>query len=85
MTDMRLQLEVRGKTLVNVDGLRRCYNGCFEGWEYQETEWKVMEYDVPTDKTESRLEFWRDLNDYAVSQRGDSAKKEFRIVEVPRL
>jgi hypothetical protein len=28
------------------------------------------------------LAYWRDLNDYAVSQRGKSARKEFRIVEV---
>jgi hypothetical protein len=79
---MRRQLEVRAKTLVNVDGLRRCYNGCFEGWEYQYTGWDWLEWDVPADEVESRLAYWRDLNDYAVSQRGESARKEFRIVEV---
>jgi broad specificity phosphatase PhoE len=79
---MRRQLEERKKVLVNVDGLRRCYNGCYEGWEWQQGDWEWLEYDVPEDKIESRLKFWRDLNDYAVSQRGESARKEFRIVEV---
>lgn len=80
---MALNLECRAKTLVNVDGKRRCYNGCYAGWEWQYSGWEVFEYDVPPEKTESRLEFWRDLNDYAVSQRGESARREYRIVETP--
>lgn len=78
----RLQLEVRSKVLVNIDGKRRCYNGCYEGWEYQDSPWEVFDSDVPPDKQESTLEFWRDLNDYAVSQRGSGARREYRIVEI---
>jgi hypothetical protein len=78
----RTELHVRSKTLVCFDGLRRCYNGAFEGWEYQDGPWEMLEYDVPADRKEARLEFWKDLNDYAVSQRGEGARREFKFVEV---
>ena len=78
---MPLNLEMRAKTLVNIDGKRRCYNGCYAGWEWQYSDWAVLEYEVPLDKVESRLEFWKDLNEYAVSQRGESARREYRTVE----
>jgi len=41
----------------------------------------VLEWHLDEDKTVERLEFWRDLNDFAVSQRGKSARSEFRSVE----
>lgn len=78
---MGLNLEVRRKVLVNTDPQRRCYNGAHFKSELQDTEWEVLEYDVPEDRREARLEFWQDLNDYAVSQRGKGAKREFRFVQ----
>jgi hypothetical protein len=33
----------------------------------------------PAEKSEARLKFWTELNDYAVSQRGEGAKREFKI------
>jgi hypothetical protein len=30
-----------------------------------------------------KLKFWTELNDYAVSQRGPSAKSEYKIEELP--
>jgi hypothetical protein len=43
---------------------------------------EILEYDFTEDKIERRLEFWRELNDYAVSQHGLSARAEFKSVEV---
>jgi len=72
-------IEMRSCYEYNNDPQRRCYNGCHfstaRGW----TEWEVVEYavqDVP-----DRLKFWKELNEYAVSQRGVSATREFREVE----
>jgi hypothetical protein len=79
---VRLQLEQRKKTLVNIDGKRRCYNGCFAGWEWQWSDWDWLEWSVLPEHVETRLKFWRELNEYAVSQRGKEAKKEFRIVKI---
>lgn len=57
----------------------RCYNGAFFDAEWVDGEWEVLEYDVPEAKVQSRLDFWVDLNNYAVSQRGESARKQFKV------
>lgn len=57
----------------------RCYNGAFFDAEYVWGELEVLEYDIPKDKVQSRLDFWVDLNNYAVSQRGESARSQFKI------
>jgi hypothetical protein len=41
--------------------------------------WETLEY-PEAKKADSRLEFWRSLNDYAVSQRGVGARAEFDVV-----
>lgn len=76
-----IHIEERHKVVVNTDPQRRCYNGCHAKFEIVWSGWKVLDYDVPVEKKDSRLAFWKDLNDYAVSQRGPSALKEFRVVE----
>jgi hypothetical protein len=63
---------------VNTDPQRRCYNGCHAKSELRWTEWVVLEYELPEDKVGRRLEFWRELNDYAISLRGESARAEFK-------
>ena len=68
----------RDQVFVNTDGRRRCYNGCFINWEYQWGGWYVLEMGVSDEKLPRRLEFWQELNDYAVKERGDSARSEFR-------
>lgn len=73
-------IETRRRIEVNTDPQRRCYNGCHARSELQWTEWDWIDLEVPEEKLETRLKFWRDLNDYAVSQRGESAKREFRAV-----
>ena len=75
-------IEQRKRVLVNTDPQRRCYNGCHFSSELLWTEWEQLELDVSEEYAESRLKFWRELNQFAVDQRGDSATKEFRSVEV---
>lgn len=80
----RCTIWTRRQIEVNTDPQRRCYNGCHAKSELRWTEWETLEHPVP-DRVEERLAFWRDLNDYAVSQRGPSAKSEFKVTqpEVP--
>jgi len=47
----------------------------------QWTTWEILESEVPEDKIEHKLKFWTELNDYAVSERGEGAKREFEITE----
>lgn len=78
---MTLNLMQRSKVFVFDDPMRRCYNGAYGNHHYEWSEWEVLESNVKPEKAEDRLTFWRELNDYAVSQRGESAKREFRVVE----
>lgn len=72
----------RMQILVNTDPQRRCYNGCHFSSELVWTPWKVLEYNIKPESAERRLKFWQELNDYAVSERGESARKEFKIEEL---
>lgn len=76
-----MRIERRRQVLVNTDPQRRCYNGCHARSELQWTPWDWLELDVPEEKVEARLAFWRELNDYAISQRGESARCEFRATD----
>lgn len=67
--------------LVNTDPQRRCYNGCHYKSEIQQQPWEWLELEIPEKDIESRLKFWRELNEYAVSQRGERAKILYRKVE----
>lgn len=77
----RLVIMHRRKVFVNTDPQRRCYNGCFYSYEYVWGRWEVLGYIKPEEQ-ESRLKFWRELNDYAVNERGESARSEFKIEEL---
>jgi len=68
---------MRRQELVNTDPQRRCYNGWWYSLELQWTNWEVLETGIKDG--ERRLTFWRELNDYAISQRGESARAEFKI------
>lgn len=75
---------IRRRVLVNTDPFRRCYNGCYFSSEFQWSSWEVFDtcQDLrPGCSLENRLKFWRDLNDYAVSQRGESALCEYELRE----
>lgn len=73
-------IERRRSIEVNTDPQRRCYNGCHASSEIRWTEWDWIDLEVPEEKVEAKLAGWRELNDYAISQRGESARCEFRAV-----
>lgn len=79
---MRLQLEKRTRVLINTDPQRRCYNGCHARSEWRWGPWEWLEWNVDPARVEARLEFWRDLSDYAARERGESGRSEYRVVKI---
>lgn len=77
-------IEQRWVRTINTDPQRRCYNGCNASERHEWTPWSWLNLEVPEDEVDEKLTFWRKLNDYAVSQRGERATKEFRAVETPK-
>lgn len=77
----RCTIRFRNLVEVNTDPQRRCYNGCHFSSELRWTAWGVLEVNRLGSKVEGRLKFWRELNDYAISQRGEGARSEFEAVE----
>ena len=77
---MSLVIVRREQKLVNTDPQRRCYNGCHAKSELIWTPWEVVEH-VQPEELPRRLEFWQELNGYAVSQRGIGAKREYKVEE----
>lgn len=47
-------------------------------WYWSEWEWLCF---VEAGKIGEALRYWRDLNDYAVSARGEGARRDFSVVE----
>lgn len=80
MSQSTYTIETRRQIEVNTDPQRRCYNGCHFSSELIWTAWESLNSGVSAETVESKLTFWRELNDYAVSQRGASARCEFRAV-----
>ena len=78
-------IERRKRIVVNTDPQRRCYNGCYFSSELVWLGWESLNSGVSAETVEDKLKFWRDLNDYAISQRGESARCEFRVVEEPHM
>ena len=81
-----LAIYIRRQVLVNTDPWRRCYNGAHFSYELQWTNWTVLEsmrYLRTGADPQARLKFWRELNDFAVSQRGEEARCEFKIDQEP--
>jgi hypothetical protein len=76
MTEIVIQ--TREKTVINTDPQRRCYNGCNFSEEIVWTPWVDL-CTATEESVERRLKFWKELNDYAVSQRGEGARREFRV------
>ena len=74
-------IEQRKRITVNTDPQRRCYSGCHAKSEMQWTPWEELEAGWTAEAAQRRLSFWRDLNDYAIGERGESARKEYRITE----
>ena len=69
----------RNRFLINTDPQRRCYNGCHFSSELVWGEWECFHSNVDKATVEDKLKFWRELNDYAISQRGEEARTEYKI------
>ena len=78
MGELLYNIYIRRIHEVNTDPMKRCYDGHHFKSELRWSNWELLNYDVPADKIDSKLKFWRELNEYAVSQRGDSAKCEYK-------
>ena len=81
MSENKLCILKRVRIEVNTDPLRRCYNGCHFSSEVIWSSWESLDSGLDRETAERRLRFWRELNDYAVSQRGKGARAEFKIEE----
>lgn len=75
-------LQVKEQFFVNRDPQKRCYNGAYFDAGYEWGQWQdFCTESAVTCTLEHWMKYWRELNDYAVSQRGEGARKQFRIVE----
>lgn len=74
-------LMCRGQVFVWDDPQRRCYNGAFGAHHFEFGAWETLDRLPDAETAAHKLKFWTELNDYAVRQRGKSAKREFKIVE----
>ena len=72
-------IQHRKQIEVNTDPQGRCYYGVHAKSEMRWTPWRELCNATP-ENVEERLKFWRDLNDYEVSQRGQEARCEYRAV-----
>lgn len=79
---MFYNIEYRSVIEVNTDPQRRCYNGCYAKSEVYKLPWQVIEYEVSADRVEQKLMHWRNLNEFAVKQRGACANSEYRKVNL---
>jgi hypothetical protein len=75
-------VERRSKRVINTDPQRRCYYGHHYSSETVWSEWEPIVLDIVGSRIDKVLDFWRDLNDYAVKERGESAYCEHRAVKV---
>lgn len=80
LTPKLYQLRTRRRVMVNTDPQRRCYNGAYFSVRYDWSEWEVLQSNVPEHDCARVLTFWRELNDYAVSARGEEARGEYEMV-----
>jgi len=79
---MSFVIERRRLLEVCTDPLRRCYHGVFAKSELQWTAWESLEtWPKTREEADERMEYFKDLNDYAVRERGQGARAEFRVVE----
>ena len=59
----------------------RVYNGCAYKSRRSFRPLETLESGLSPEEVNQRLEFWVDLNNYAVSKRGETSRNKYRIVE----
>lgn len=76
-----MTIEISEQRTILTDQKRRVYNGYMYSSEQIWTDFIPLESEISEDKVEERLAFWIDLNNYAVSQRGEGSRNKYRIVQ----
>lgn len=74
------KIQYRRKVLINTDPLRRCYDGHHFSSKVVWSQWGDI-HEVEEKKVKWWLGYWRDLNDYAVKERGKEAYCQYRAVK----
>ena len=74
-------LQTRSAVFVWDDPQRRCYNGAFGAHHYEMGPWEALDRFETAEEATAKLKFWTELNNYAVASRGESTRREFRILE----
>ena len=76
-----MQIQISRQYTEITDPQRRVYNGCAYKSRQSYRPFETLESELSPEEVAERLEFWVDLNNYAVSQRGEKARNKYRIVE----
>ena len=74
-----MTIEISRQCTELTDSQSRVYNGCAYSSKQSFKPFEVLESGVPPEEAEERLAFWIDLNNYAVSQRGENSRNKYRI------
>jgi len=73
------EIHFRNQMEVNTDPQNRFYNGTHAKSEMVWTKWEVLCYTTP-ENVDAKMEVMKQLNDFAVSQRGEGARSEYKVV-----
>ena len=76
-----MQIQISRQYTEITDPQRRVYNGCAFSSRQSFTPWETLESGLSPEEIDQRLEFWVDLNNYAVSKRGETSRNKYRIKE----
>ena len=76
-----MKIEISRQRTNITDPQRRVYNGCAFSSKQTFEPFEVLESNIAPEDAEERLAFWVDLNNYAVSARGERARNKYRLVK----
>ena len=74
-----MTIEISRQYTELTDPQRRVYNGCAYKSKQSFRPWETLESGISEKDINERLNFWVDLNNYAVSQRGENSRNKYRI------
>lgn len=76
-----MEIQISRQYTEITDPQRRVYNGCAFSSRQSFKPFETLESGLSPEEVNQRLEFWVDLNNYAVSKRGETSRNKYRIVE----
>lgn len=76
-----MKIEISRQYTIITDPQRRVYNGCVFSSKQAFAPFELLESNIAPEDAEERLAFWVDLNNYAVSQRVETARNKYRLIE----